>query len=105
MTQVVETGSRLKEALHAHCHLEEALKDARSALEATEAEVEAARLTADGAEARRIGIFFRRFLSLWLPSWEELPNFLYFADMEERTLDLLKDRNGEPERRGVNGSR
>lgn len=68
MMQVAEMGSYLEEDLHAHHQLEEALEPTRAALEATETEVEAAHLATDEAEARRVGICFRQFLSLWLLS-------------------------------------
>jgi hypothetical protein len=53
---VVETGSHLEEALRDHRSIEEALKAARATLNAIEAEVEAAHLAADGAEASRVGM-------------------------------------------------
>jgi hypothetical protein len=68
MMQVAEMGSYLEEDLHAHHQLEEALEPTRAALEATETEVEAAHLATDEAEARRVGICFRQFLSLRLLS-------------------------------------
>jgi hypothetical protein len=53
---VAETGSHLEEAMCDCRRLEEALKAARAILNAIEAEVEAARITADGAEAHRLGM-------------------------------------------------
>jgi hypothetical protein len=55
-TKVAETGSHLEEALHDRCRLVNALDAARAALIAAEAEVEAARVAADGAEARCVGM-------------------------------------------------
>jgi hypothetical protein len=52
MTHGAETGSRLEETLRDRRHLEAALKAARAALNAIEAEVEEARVAADGEEAR-----------------------------------------------------
>jgi hypothetical protein len=55
-THVAETGSRLEEALHDRRRLVEALNAARTTLNAVEAEVEAARVAADGANASRVGM-------------------------------------------------
>jgi hypothetical protein len=54
---VAETGSRLEEALRDRRRLEQALKAARTALNAIDAEVEVAHLAADGAEDLRDGMY------------------------------------------------
>jgi hypothetical protein len=56
-TQVAEMGSRLEEALRDCRRLEEALKAARATLNTTDMEVEATRLSTDGAEACRVGMY------------------------------------------------
>jgi hypothetical protein len=50
-------GSRLEEALRDCRRLEEALKAARATLNTTDMEVEATRLSTDGAEACRVGMY------------------------------------------------
>lgn len=51
-----------EEALCDHRHLEGTLKAGRAALDTIEAEVEAARVAADGAEARRVAMYLGRLL-------------------------------------------
>jgi hypothetical protein len=67
-------------------------KDTQAALNAIEVEVEVAHLSADGAEARRVGMCFGRLLFLRLPSkGVGVPNFNHLADMEERMLELRQE--------------
>jgi hypothetical protein len=54
--RVAETGRRLEEALCDGRRLVEALNSARAAINAADAEVETAHVTADGAEAYRVGM-------------------------------------------------
>jgi hypothetical protein len=62
VTQVVEMGSHLKEALRDHRRFEEALKATCAGLDAIEAEVEAAHIATDGAEACRVGMYLGKVL-------------------------------------------
>jgi hypothetical protein len=65
---VAEMGCRMEVALHDRHRLEDALKATRAALNAIKVEVETTHLAADGAEARRIGMYLGRFMIPRLPS-------------------------------------
>jgi hypothetical protein len=68
--QVAEMGSRQEEALCDRHRLVEVLNAACAALNAAEAEVEAARVAADGAVARRVGTCLGMIFVLQLTSGE-----------------------------------